>query len=85
MRDAIRQILLHDWDPHNVASRPEAHGTYDLYIDPLIQLLQSGADDEAIIDFLHSREQETMCFPSSGTRRLIPVARKLRHAALKHD
>ena len=52
-------------------------GEYDGYIEPLRDLIQSGADEDAIVSYLHEREQETMCFPSLGTRRLLPVARKL--------
>jgi hypothetical protein len=66
IRDSIRQVLLNDWDPHNAARSEAAHGTYDQYIAPLWDLIQSGAD-----------EAETMCFPSLGTQRLRPVAQKL--------
>jgi hypothetical protein len=76
INSAIRQILLTDWDPHDAARNPAAHGTYDHYIDPLIELIRSG-DEQAVVRFLQEREAETMCFPALGTRRLIPVARKL--------
>jgi hypothetical protein len=76
VKSAIRQILLTWWDPHDAARNPAAHGTYDHYIDPLINLIRSG-DEQAIIRFLQEREAETMCFPALGTRRLIPVAHKL--------
>jgi hypothetical protein len=75
--DDVRQILLNDWDPHDVARRPEAHGAYDVYIQPLIRLIESGADEQAIADFLKQREAETMCCPGLGTQRLRIVARKL--------
>ena len=78
IRDRIRHVLVNDWDPHNAAGSPAAHGTYDGYIAPLLDLLRGGADEQAIIDFLHERERESMCFPSLGTQRLRPVARKLR-------
>jgi hypothetical protein len=77
MRDAIRTILLQDWDPHNAARNESAGRTYDPYIDPLHALIASGAGEEQVIQFLHEREQETMCFPSLGTERLRRVARKL--------
>ena len=75
--DSGRKILLDHWYPHNAASNPSAHHTYDHYIPALLDLIHSGATEESIIDFLHDREKETMCFPSLGTRRLLPVARKL--------
>ena len=76
-RDRIRQILLEDWDPHNAARMPEAHGSYDTYIEPLQRLIESGADETAIVEYLHEREKESMCFPSLGTQRLRRVAQKL--------
>ena len=77
LRPRIRQVLLNDWDPHGAARSPAAHGSYDGYIDPLLDLVRSGADEQRIVDFLHERERESMCFPSLGTQRLRPVARKL--------
>ena len=78
IRERVRRILVEDWDPHNAARSAAAHGTYDGYIAPLLDLLRGGADDQQVIDFLHERERESMCFPSLGTQRLRPVARKLR-------
>ena len=73
----IRAVLLNDWDPHNAAGNPAAHGTYDSYIPPLLDRLRSGARAEDVIEFLHEREKESMCFPSLGTQRLRRVADKL--------
>jgi hypothetical protein len=77
-RPLIRELLLVDWDPHDVYKRPEAHGAYDAWIEPVFELLRSGADEEQVMDWLHEREKETMCFPSLGKERLRRVARKLR-------
>ena len=77
LRPRIREVLLNDWDPHGAARSPAAHGSYDGYIDPLLELLRAGADEQRIVEFLHERERESMCFPSLGTQRLRPVARKL--------
>lgn len=73
----IRQVLLQDWDPTNAARSEAAAGTYDAYIAPLRALLESGADEEAVMAWLREREQETMCFPSIGVERLRRPARKL--------
>ena len=75
--EEIREILLADWDPHNAASTPAAYCTYDTYIPPLIDLIRSGADEDAVVNWLHEREKESMCFPSLGTQRLRRVARML--------
>ena len=77
IRSQIRQILLEDWDPHDVFKRPEAHGAYDTWIDPLHDALISGATEDEVMDWLHEREKETMCFPSIGRERLRRVAKKL--------
>jgi hypothetical protein len=77
LRSRVREILLNDWDPHNAAPNPAAHGTYDTYIPPLLDLLRSHPTEQAVVDFLHEREKESMCFPSLGTQRLRRVARKL--------
>lgn len=76
-RDSIRKVLLNDWDPHNAAPNEAAHGTYDQYIEPLWALIERGGDESALVEFLHEREQETMCFPSLGRQRLRRVAQRL--------
>ena len=78
----IRQVLLNDWDPHNACRLEAAQGTYNEYLRPLSDLILSGVDEEQLVQWLHEREKETMCFPSLGTQRLRRVARlllKLRH------
>ena len=77
LRFRVREVLLNDWDPHNAARLESAHSTYDSYIPPLLHLLNSGADEEAVMEFLHEREEESMCFPSLGKQRLRRVAQKL--------
>jgi hypothetical protein len=76
-RSAVRRVLLHDWDPHNAARNESAHGSYDAYVNSLYDLIQSGADEERVMDWLHDRELETMCFPSLGKQRLRRIARLL--------
>ena len=75
--DRIRTILLEDWDPTNASRSEYAHREYDAYIPPLITLLESHADETAIIDYLYDREREIMCFPGLGKERLRRPARKL--------
>ena len=77
LRSRVRDVLLNDWDPHDAARNPAAGGAYDAYVEPIYALLQSGAGEDAVVEFLHERERESMCFPSLGTQRLRPVARKL--------
>ena len=77
LRSRVREVLLQDWDPHNASGHAAAAGTYDGYINPLIALLRSGAGEEQVVEFLHEREKESMCFPSLGAQRLRRPARKL--------
>ena len=72
VRDQVREILVTDWDDSR--GLPDRH---DSHIDALIALIRSSDDIEPIVEFLHERERESMCFPSLGTARLKPVARKL--------
>lgn len=76
-RERVRQILLEDWDPSNAVRFEAARGEYDSYISPLLDLIHTGADEDAIVQFLVDRERESMCFPGLDTRRLRPVARRL--------
>ena len=77
LRTRIRDVLLRDWDPSNAARFDAAGGEYDSYVDPIAHLLARGADEDALVAYLHDVEQHVMCFPSLDTRRLRPVARKL--------
>jgi hypothetical protein len=73
----IRDILLTDWDPTGAARSEFARHEYDAYLAPLHDLIQSGADMEAIVDYLYAVERDICCFPALGKQRLHRVARKL--------
>jgi hypothetical protein len=78
MRIRVREIFLRDWDPHDAARNAAAHGTYDGYIEPLLELLRRDDTDEAaVVHFLKEREAESMCFPAAGSGHLSRVAIKL--------
>ncbi len=77
IRERVRQILLTDWDPSNASRFEASRGEYDGYISPLLDLIRSDADEDAVVQFLVDREREIMCFPGLDTRRLRPAARKL--------
>ena len=81
IRDRMRDVLLNDWDPSNAARFDAARHEYDGYIDPLYKLIRAGGGENAVVEYLHERERESICFPSLGTQRLRPVARKLLRAA----
>jgi hypothetical protein len=77
LRTRIREVLVNDWDPSNAARFDAARGEYDSFIDPIVDLLARGANEDALVAYLHDVEQHVMCFPSLDTRRLRPIARKL--------
>ena len=73
----IRTILLAEWDPTNASRNESAHSEYDSDIPALMQLIQTNASEEAIVDYLYDREREIMCFPGLGKQRLFRVAKLL--------
>ena len=77
LQSKVRDVLLEVWDPHNAARVPAARATYDGYIPALVDLLRSGANEDAVVQWLHEREKESLCFPSLGTQRLRRVAARL--------
>jgi hypothetical protein len=77
IRSRIREILLTDWDPTNASRSEMAKAEYDRYIEPIYELIQSNAGEDAIVDFLYDREREIMCFPGLGKTRLRRPARRL--------
>ena len=85
IRSRIRDVLLNDWDPHDAARSPAAQRAYDGYLGPVYELLKSGADEDAVVEYLHDREKESMCFPSLGTLRLRRVARKLMEIGVRGE
>ena len=81
-----REVLLRNWDPKDVAKRLDVYGPsavyrYDTDIEPLFEILRSGASDDALMTFLIDRQAESMCFPGLERERLRRVARVLRQAA----
>ncbi len=59
-RNAIRQILMSEWDPIGVNDTPEAADEYDSYIGPLLDLLNARAGSDAVAEYLQKVEIERM-------------------------
>jgi len=59
-QEAIREILLREWDPIGVADTPEAHDEYDSYIHQIHLMLISRETRQNIIDHLWWIETEHM-------------------------
>src|SRR5688572_22245321 len=78
IQESIRQVLLHDWDPIEVADEPLAQSEYDSYVGGVYRLLTSGASERAIADLLWRIETEGMGLSSPESSSLLPVAHKLK-------
>lgn len=77
IQGAIRQILLHDWDPIGVVEVEEAQDEYDSYVGGVYRLLVSAAPPEDVAAHLSAIERDMMGFENARARALLPVARKL--------
>ena len=78
IEESIRNVLLHDWDPIEVANEPLAQSEYDSYVGAVYRLLASGASEQEIADHLWKIETEGMELSRAEPSALLPVARKLR-------
>ena len=66
--NAIRKILMDDWDPIGVKGIPEAIDEYDSYISKIYKLLIHHESEESIFRYLW--EVETNYMGLSGNRRI---------------
>ena len=87
--DAIRQILLHDWDPIGVGDDPDARDEYDFYIPRLYRLMVLGASRQAVARYLRNVERLEMGLLNDDERivadRLERSANKLIQLAEKME
>ena len=74
--DAIRKVLVNDWDPINIKGfGPDDE--YDNYIGGIYRLLASHASEDALIEHLHKEETGQMGTGLKDSERLRPIAQKL--------
>src|SRR5690349_10296109 len=73
--DAIREVLMHHWDPIGVEGVPEAADEYDGYIG-VYRLVASKADAQRIAKHLATIQTEMMGLPQK-TENLVGVAERL--------
>ena len=68
--EAIRIVLLKEWDPIGVADIPEAQDEYDAYVPGVYKRLISRASEEEMFTYLWEIETEHMglCGNSNHTR-----------------
>jgi hypothetical protein len=77
IQDAIREVLMREWDPIHVQDIPEARDEYEAYVGGVYRLLASGASEVSIATHLASVERESMGLYTSADA-LLPVARRLK-------
>jgi hypothetical protein len=77
IEDAIRQVLMRDWDPIGIADEPACADEYDSYIGGVYHLLASGADETRIASHLAAVQTEMMGLPKQAAF-LMDVAGRLR-------
>jgi hypothetical protein len=75
IQEAIRQVLLHDWDPIGIADEPGAQDEYDSYVGGVYRLLASGASEAEIDRHLQRIVVETTGLADAAD--CSDVARKL--------
>lgn len=73
---AIRDVLLHEWDPICVSDEPEARDEYDAYVPGVYRMLISRAHEDEVFDYLWEIETEHMGL-YGDRRRTRYIARKL--------
>jgi hypothetical protein len=75
--DAVRLILMRDWDPIGINDEPDAQDEYDAYIQPLLRLVREGVSSSVLSDRLLQIETDEMGLPGDRERALR-VAEKLK-------
>ena len=75
IQEAIRQVLLHDWDPIGIKGEPRAQDEYDAYVGGVYSLLASGASEAEIDRHLQHIVVEAMGLADEAD--CSDVARKL--------
>jgi hypothetical protein len=60
IQDAVRRILLEEWDPIGVRMVPEAQDEYDGYVGGIYRLLATGSTVDELAEHLVRIEHEAM-------------------------
>lgn len=58
--EAVRKILIDEWDPLGVNEIPEARDEYDHYVGGVRSLLEGGADKTKLVSHLRRLEEVEM-------------------------
>lgn len=75
LRREILRVLAESWDPLLVAGTPDVERKYGGYVNPLRRLLQEGAPEAALADFLWKAGQ-AIAVPADRAEPLTPPGRE---------
>jgi hypothetical protein len=77
MFEAVRLILVRDWDPIGIGGEPAAADEYDGYAAAIVSMIGAGTQTEGLANYLLSVERDRMQFPGDAARS-VRVAAQLR-------
>lgn len=77
IQDAIRRVLLEEWDPIGVRDEIGCADEYYAYVGGVYRLLASGATARDVAEHLARIEEQQMGLGKSSVVALRPVASKL--------
>lgn len=65
LHDAVKSILLNEWDPIGIGEFEEANDEYDAYIEPICKLIAEGKSAIEIQHYLRFIT-DSMCLDADG-------------------
>lgn len=76
IRQHIRRILMAEWDPIGVGDVPEAADEYDSYIGGVYKLLELGASQDDIGNYLREIEVDRIEMVDADRQPLLPEQKR---------
>jgi len=75
--EAIRTVLVRDWDPIGIANEPQLRDEYDAYLAPVYRILVGTRSEDDLAECLRKIERDEIGIGPADLNQLLPVARKL--------
>ncbi|QEH34902.1 hypothetical protein OJF2_34470 [Aquisphaera giovannonii] len=77
LMEAVRQVLLREWDPIGVADNPACFDEYDRYARTICRYLEEGVDEFKLTAYLGQVQTVGMGLSRADAERDKLVARRL--------
>lgn len=77
LMEAVREILLREWDPIGVAQNPDCSNEYDRYVRTVCRYLDEGIDEFKLTAYLSQVQTVEMGLSSIDEVRNKAIARLL--------